>query len=140
MRKANRPLKVPKLIEQDWAKKKLKAYMACSRAEGPVEGAILVIAHTWREARDMAWESGECFNVEDWLDQAVYVLRDPTRGLALADQEKLRMRIPHIVTQPAHCESCDAWGMGLDSDGACGNCGENPGGKLVELIRGYNDD
>ncbi len=42
----------------------MKLYIAYSRAAGSEEGAILVAAHTSREAKKLAWRSGDCWNID----------------------------------------------------------------------------
>ncbi len=109
----------------------MKPYMAFSREAGPQDGAILVIAGTAKEARKLAWQSRDCLNVDDWLDQAVLRIRN-THVLALANQEKLHK--PHVVWNPLHCKACGLWGQGLTVDGLCGYCNEEPGDELKGLL------
>lgn len=111
----------------------MKPYMAFSRHDGPAEGAVLVIHNTAKEARKLAYQSGECLNVEDWLDQAVRLIRDKF-AMALASQEKLNNNEPHVVWNPVGCQSCGFWGAGLTADNLCGNCNEYPGDELLNRI------
>lgn len=117
-------------------KGKLKPYMAFSRNAGPHDGAILVIAHTARQARLLAWQSGDCLNVEDWLDQAVLLLKGNS-PLVLADQTKLRSNEPHVIDCPAHCQECELWGCGITVDNLCAHCNCPPGDKLLGLYHSY---
>ncbi len=110
----------------------MKPYVAFSRAAGKQEGAILIIAHTSNEAKRLAWKSGEVWNADGWTDLAIRLIRDHT-SMALADQEKIQRCIPHIVSEPVACESCDLWGVGLDRDDMCSWCGKPPGEKLLNL-------
>lgn len=114
-------------------KLKLKPYMAFSREEGPQEAAVLVLAHTAKEARKLAWRAGEPPNVDGWIDQAVLLIRNKT-VLLLANQEKLAAGEPHIVRDPIICQSCGLWGSGLDSRQLCAHCGGFPGAALLERM------
>ena len=111
----------------------MKPYMAFSRVEGPVEGAILVFSFTAKDARKLAW--GWCLNVDDWLDQAVRLIRDDSI-FSLADQGKLAANVPHIIDSPISCECCEMWGAGITKDGLCGNCNEFPGDALIRCLNG----
>lgn len=112
----------------------MKPYVAFSRAVGAEEGAILVIAHTSREAKKLAWQSGDCWNIDGWTDLAIKLIRD-CNLMPLADQEKIKRDIAHVVNQPAECENCHLWGAGLDCDGGmCSRCGEPPGERLIKAI------
>jgi hypothetical protein len=110
----------------------MKPYMAFSRNDGPEEGAILVIANRAKDARLLAWRSGDCINVDDWLDLGVR--RVDMDNLALADQMKLVANIPHTVFSPAGCEICEYWGQGITEDNLCCRCNEYPGDKLIRLL------
>ncbi len=112
----------------------MKPYMAFSRHDGPVEGAILVIANTAKEARWLAWQSGDCQNVENWLDQAVKLIRDKTI-MALANQDKLARNESHVVWSPVGCKSCGYWGAGITADNLCCECNEFPGDELVHCLK-----
>lgn len=112
----------------------MKAYMAYSTGALPREGAILVIANTAREARMLAWESGECINVEKWIDLTVRLIRNNADIMLLADQAKLQQEQPHVVASPLSCEECGIWGAGLADDNRCGNCEEWPGDRIVDCL------
>lgn len=115
-------------------KGKLKPYIAFSRDAGPHEGAILVIAHTAKQARLLAWQSGDCLNVEDWLDQAVLLLKGKSH-LVLADQTKLQSNEPHVIADPVGCQECGTWGGGITADNLCAHCNCPPGDEVIGLYR-----
>ncbi|KKN30248.1 hypothetical protein LCGC14_0835980 [marine sediment metagenome] len=102
----------------------MKPYMAFSRGAGPGEGAVLVIANTARQAKSLVWRHCSCWNVDDWLDQAVRLIRNNEDILALADQEKLRANVPHVIDSPEECEKCEWWGVPLSESGLCESCSE----------------
>lgn len=109
----------------------MKPYIAFSKAEGPQEGAVLVIANTVREAKKLAW--GQCWNVDEWIDLAVRLMRD-VGIMKLANQSKLTANEPHVVDSPLGCQSCGLWGAGVKSDGACCYCGEQVGEILARCL------
>ena len=115
-------------------KRRLKAYIAYSREEGPAEGAILVIAHTAKEARKLAFQSGDCLNVDDWLDQAARLIKSDWI-MALADQDKLTDGQPHVIWGPVGCDNCHYWGEGITVDDKCCNCNEYPGDELINRLK-----
>lgn len=100
----------------------MKPYVAFSRGAGSAEGAVLVIANTARQARNLAW--GHCLNVEDWLDQSVLLIRNNEDILALADQEKVEANVPHVIDSPEGCTKCGMWGMPLSENDLCECCSE----------------
>lgn len=113
---------------------KMKTYIAYSSSAGPTEGTILVIANTARKAKNLAWKSGELFNVDEWTDLAVRWLRDEYI-MRLADQVKLAAGEPHVVAEPLACESCKAWGCEVDDNGICCGCGQWAGLALGEVMK-----
>jgi hypothetical protein len=107
--------------------------MIFSRGVGPQEGATLAIASSAKEAKRLAWKrSGLDF--DDFTDLGILRLWDAGKVLPLANQEKLKAGIPHIVDDPVSCQVCHYWGAGLTSEGLCGNCNSYPGDKLVSLL------
>jgi len=113
----------------------MRTYLAYSRAEGPQEGAVLVLADTARQAKRLAWRSGECLNVDEYIDLAVLWLHDDKSILALVDRQKLAAGEAHVVAEPLACRTCGLWGGGVTEDGTCYHCGGDPGDLLVRLIR-----
>ena len=103
----------------------MRAYMAFSRAAGTQESAILVVHHTSKKAKILAWQSNDLLT-DEWTDLAMRWMRDET-ALLLADQDKLLANEPHVIDSPAWCESCELWGCGITADGLCAECGMKPG-------------
>lgn len=117
----------------------MRAYKAYSKSVENDESSSLVIANTAKEAKALAWKSGECRNVERWTDLAVKWLRDEF-VFALADQEKLATGEPHVVGDALLvCQACDWWGWDVDSEGTCCWCGEYAGDVLVGVLRGWKE-
>lgn len=115
---------------------RMKPYMAYSRHEGAIEGAILVIAATVKAAKKLAW--GRCFNVDDWTDLTVRLIRDES-VLALADQDKLTAGIPHVIDDPLYCQACEIWGEGITLENRCCYCDEYPGDALVQRLKSFKE-
>lgn len=111
----------------------MKAYMVFSRGCGPEDGAALIFAHTAKEAKRMAWKAS-CMDFESFTDLGIRLMRDTRFIIPLADQNKLKADIPHIVDSPDGCLVCGHWGAGLTIDGLCGNCNEYPGPNLTALL------
>jgi hypothetical protein len=111
----------------------MKPYMVFSRGCGPEDGATLIIASSVKEAKRLAWQQS-AFDFDDFIDLGVRLIRDTQGVLPLADQNKLKAGIPHIVDDPVSCAVCHHWGAGLTSEGLCGNCNSYPGDKLAGII------
>ncbi len=100
----------------------MKPYMAYSREGGSCEGAILVFAHTVKEAKREAWGTVGEFFTDEYTDMAVNLLRDRDFLLEQADPIKLAQGIPHIIDSPITCEACNLWGYKLNELGYCEDC------------------
>ncbi len=111
--------------------------MAYSRGAGPAEGAILVLAPNFRDAKKIAWPVMRDWGTELYTDLAVRLLRDGSHVLALADQANLAAGEPHVVDSPQVCDACGFWGFELYADGRCSCCNEYAGDMLVGLHRDY---
>lgn len=110
----------------------LKPYMAFFRHAGPAGGAALVVAHSVKEARPLAWRKS-LMDIDEWTDLGVRLIRDPDI-LLLADPEKLAAGQPHVIDSPLHCQVCGLWGAGLTEDNLCCHCNEPPGEDLVRCL------
>lgn len=111
----------------------LKPYMAYSRSAGAIEGAVLIFAHTLREAKKYAWNNSLLREFcDDWIDLGAYLIRDKPWLYDDANQEKLSAGIPHVVDDPRGCEVCETWGGSpIGRDGVCEECRN----KGIERIR-----
>ena len=101
----------------------LRAYMAYSRSLGPEEGAILTFAHNVREAKRLSFPTVSEFYDGEWIDLAVRWLKDK-HIFSEADQEKLKLGIPHVIDNPTSCVECEQWGKLLTESGRCEECEE----------------
>ena len=100
----------------------LKPYMAYGREGGPQECAVLVFAPTAKVAKKIAWEGAKSELTDEYTDLAVNLERGKEFLFADADQEKLYLRIPHLIMDPTCCKSCEHWGMKLNEQGLCEGC------------------
>jgi hypothetical protein len=108
-------------------KPSLRPYMAYSRRlESHDGGAVLVFAHSVREAKKVVWnQSGIIDEItgNDFTDLAVRYLRNSEYLYEEADQAKLVAGIPHVVDDPTYCKNCELWGVGpLGENGICKDC------------------
>lgn len=103
---------------------KLKAYMGYSEITGSREAAVLVFAHTVKEARKLAFDVLRGWGVTDeWIDVRASWLKTRNFLFEQANQELLKAETPHVIDDPICCKGCDLWGMEL-KDGLCENCSE----------------
>jgi hypothetical protein len=103
--------------------KPLKAYIAYANDE-PVDGAILVMAHSWKEAKRLSysWVMGELCVL--YTEVTVQWIKNPENSiLRSVNKEKYKNNIPHLVNNPISCKECFMWGLELDEDELCCNCG-----------------
>jgi len=102
----------------------MNMYMGYSRTVGPEEGAVLIFAHTAREAKKVGWYAVCLFFTMEFTDMAVRRITDSHGWLwSEANKEKLSKDIPHVNDNPHTCKRCEMWGHAeiLDS-GLCEDC------------------
>lgn len=122
-------------MKKEVRKHPLNIYMGYSRYGGAEEGAILVFAHTSREARAIGW--GEAPFDTEFIDFAALRLRNKDWLYEEANQEKLIAGIPHVNDNPETCSACECWGDSpIGDDGLCEECrdgyedGYEEGGRM----------
>lgn len=111
--------------------KKLKAYMAFSQEAGPLEGAVLVLHYTAKEARKFVYSAIQGDITEDYLDTAVRWLREPW---AVKMGHPDLPNTPHVIWSPPSCQYCGFWGSGITKNELCGNCDRPPGPEVMALF------
>jgi hypothetical protein len=101
----------------------LKTYMGFSRGAGPEEGAILIFAHSVKEARKVGWNMMGCELTDEYIDFAATIirkspwLREEANALKLANDEA------HVIDDPRSCDECGMWGIyQIGEDGLCEEC------------------
>jgi len=107
----------------------LKAYIGYSREGGSVEGAVLVFAHTVKEAKKIGWGTLAELFTDEYTDMAMDLIREKIDYLSEKNNqkwsiEKIKQDIPHVVNDPVCCKSCETWGYNLDEEGYCEDCAE----------------
>ena len=110
----------------------MKSYMAS--ADEPCEGAILVFAHSVKEAKKTAWQSYSIIHEIcdcEYINLRVSWMKDCDYMFEQADQEKLKNGEPHIIETPISCNGCEKWGLELDEKGYCESCAEEYEDKTV---------
>ena len=105
----------------------MKPYMGFSRCSGSREGACLVFAHSYIEARKYAHKILTSWSGDDnWFDTAVLLIRNSDHLFAEANQEKLAAGVPHVIECPKSCAHCETWGnpLFIDPNGelCCESC------------------
>lgn len=101
----------------------LNIYSLYSRYAGEQDGALLVFAHTVREARKVGWENGGTDLTDEYIDIAARRLRDLEYLRDEADLIKLHDDVPHLVWNIKSCKQCEMWGRGrINEDGLCQEC------------------
>jgi hypothetical protein len=110
---------------------KLKPYMGCYQDE-PHEGAILIFAHTAKEAKKVGWNEPSWIRdaVDSYLDFRVTLIKNAPSIFKDGVQEKLLLNIPHVNESPASCKECGLWGMELNLKALCDSCEDD---EMVEV-------
>jgi len=104
---------------------KLNPYMVFSIGLGSEEGAMLVFAHTVREARAVGWRSDGSLLTDEFIDLGAKLIRNSDWLYKEANQAKLNAGIAHTVWRPRGCERCELWGNSeIGEDGLCDDCRE----------------
>jgi len=99
----------------------MKPYMGFSRTAGAHNGAILIFAHTAREARAVGWKE---FGRELTDEFTYFAVRRMWKAPWLfkdADRSKILRDKPHFIDAPTSCERCEKWGFEI-IDGVCSEC------------------
>lgn len=101
----------------------LKAY---SFHDGePIDGAVLVFAHSFREAKKIAYRSIQSWAGCDFTDVKGFHFRnDAWLKANAADQKKLAADEPHVIDNPPTCKGCELWHDELEESGYCESCAE----------------
>lgn len=89
----------------------------------PADGAALVFAHNYREARNLVYPTVQSWTGCDFTDVSGFWIRDDTwLKENAANREKLEADEPHVVESPPACKHCELWGTALDDNGSCDYC------------------
>ncbi len=102
----------------------LKCYMG--HGGEPQEGAILIFAHTAREAKVVGWNTPS-FIREVCDDEYIYMrvkLQKEPYLMKEANPQHLAADKPHAIECPTTCNGCGFWGDELNDGGYCEDCQE----------------
>lgn len=101
----------------------LKAY---SFHDGePIDGAVLVFAHNFQEAKKIAYRTVNSWTGCDFIDVKGHWIRSDTwLKEHAADKKKLDAGECHVIESPPTCEGCELWHDELDDSGYCETCAE----------------
>jgi len=100
----------------------LKPYMGF--VDDPSEGAVLIFAHTAKEAKRLFWDEhrGDVAG-DEFIEIRVNLLRKKDWLFLDADQDKLKAGVPHTVISPRSCECCGSWGHEpIEGSDRCATC------------------
>lgn len=94
----------------------LRPYCIFSRSDGRGDGAILVFAHTVREAKKIGWQAIGGDFISKYIDMAVQLFWNTDKDteyhwlFAEADSSKLLADEAHVIESPRYCKICEFWG------------------------------
>jgi hypothetical protein len=101
----------------------LNTYMGYSRGAGPEEGAVLIFAHSVREARRVGWNSFGSELTDEYIDFAATRIRKSPWLNEEADGLKFANDEPHVIDNPDCCMECGQWGQSpIGLDHLCEEC------------------
>ena len=96
--------------------------MGYSRAVGTEEGAVLIFAHTSKEARKISASTLMDMMVSDYCDVAVKLLEKDDFLYDQGNKDFLTKNIPHVIDSPIVCKECQLWGYELNEVALCEDC------------------
>ena len=105
----------------------MKTYMAYA-GDAPEDGALLVFAHTAKEARQVSWVSVANLMGCDYIDVRVVWLKvNAPHLVAAANSAKMVLGEAHVIEYPPSCSSCCLWGddRPIEENGRCADCNED---------------
>ena len=96
----------------------LKTYIGYDKFEGARGGAVLIFAHSIKEAKKLAFPVLQEWFDMDWIDMRVNRIYGDW-----LQKEKLKNE-PHTVKNPKVCEVCETWGTEPYDEHICKYCYE----------------
>jgi len=101
--------------------KKLKIYMAYDGE--PEESAILVFAHSVKEAKKIAFPVFQRWcNDTVWINIRAKQMKDAEHLRIEGDKDLMEKNIPHYNDDPTVCKQCEYWGQPINKNGICERC------------------
>lgn len=96
--------------------------MGYDKIAGCGEGAILILANNYKEAKQTGYESVMELFGSEYIDIGIKLLKGNNEHLFVqADQNKLLHNIPHFIDDLETCSVCGMWNAVIGEDG-CTNC------------------
>lgn len=103
--------------------KKLRAYMV--HGGEPIEGSVLVFAHTVQQAKVLGYPDISGWGlVDEFIQVRARWLRNSPWVFDEANKDKLAANTPHVIACPTTCKDCGLWGLQLNDDEYCEDCEE----------------
>lgn len=100
----------------------MNPYMIYSKPRSE-EGAFLVFAHNWKEARKAGYFHVMFLIGADYTDVAVRRLRNADWLFEEANKTKLENDEAHVIDNPKYCKDCNMWGQSrIGDDQLCDDC------------------
>lgn len=100
---------------------RLQAYMLHDGE--PVDGAVLVFAHSFQEAKKIGYRTVRSWTDCEYIDiKGHRIWNDSWLKEHAADQKKLADGEPHVIDNPPCCKGCELWFEELEDSGYCDTC------------------
>ena len=102
----------------------LNMYMGYAK-DGMEDGAVLIFAHTSKEARYLAYKELQYMVDCEFIEARVFRLwGNPQHLLASADKKKYENDKAHVIDDPGGCSNCCLWGEDyiIEENGQCIFC------------------
>ena len=113
----------------------LKSYMGYSRGAGSEEGAVLIFAHSVKEARKVGWNKLGSDLTDEYIDFAARLIRKAPWLREEANAIKLANDEAHVIDNPKSCVECEKWGVyPIGEDELCEECRDDQ--LELELAKG----
>jgi hypothetical protein len=97
--------------------------MGYDESVGSSEGAVLIFAHTAKEAKKVFWKACGGEIVEEYIDARVVWLKDRPWLFLEIDLNKSAAAEAHVVVSPLSCARCETWGTSrIGDNGLCESC------------------
>lgn len=99
----------------------MKIYMGYDKLAGSCEGAILIFANNYKEAKKIGYSDIMFLFGSDYIDVGIRKLKNSNHLIAQANKDLLKKNIPHAIDSPKTCPKCKMWG-GVIGENGCSFC------------------
>lgn len=97
---------------------KLKPYMAYDDEAGSCEGAVLVFAENYKQAKKICYEDVMSLFGGEYIGVRVSSMKNNEVDLLKLSKSDM----PHVIDDPPCCRECEHWGDVLVQDDICDQC------------------